>query len=107
MQYLQAISGPEGTTQQGWQRAKFLAEFLDDAAIRDAKKEDGLFEGPYAGWGFPRIEVRNFAAMEIVRQLALPIDLPPDRLTVGAKPWTPGQWSRLRDQVREALKGRP
>jgi hypothetical protein len=107
MEYLGAMSEAKGTTQQRWQRAKFLAEFLDDTAVRDVKGRAGMFEGFYAGWVFPRIEVRNFATLEIVSQLELMVDLPVDRFTASAKPWTPEQWSKLRNQVREALKGRP
>ncbi len=78
------------------QRLHFLAAFLDDSAVRDANSNPPLFDGPHAGFLFPRLAVRDFAAMQIASILNLPAEPEPD--------WTSEQWAKLRAQVREALQ---
>ena len=95
-----------GLARCGWRRARFLAEFLDDATLRTGKGT--LYEvGPRAHAGVREIEVRNFAAIAIGRLLKLPRPLPGDGGIFGASLWKPEQWSELRGQVREALKNEP
>lgn len=77
------------------QRLEFLSHFLDDDAVRDEQSNPTMYEGPFAGFQFPRLEVRNLAAMEIASILKL--DAEPE------KGWTPEQWADLRARVRQAL----
>ena len=49
------------------QRLEFLSHFLDDDTVRDAKSNPKLYEGPYAAFHFPKIEVRDFAAGRLRR----------------------------------------
>lgn len=76
-------------------RLKFLASFLDDSEAPDVKANPKLFDGPYAGFTFVRLEVRDLAAMKIASILKMPDS--PDRT------WSPQQWQKLRDQVKERL----
>ena len=78
---------------QRLQRLDFLASFLDDAEAPDLTANPKMFDGPYAGFTFLRLEVRDLAAMEIASILGMPDQ--PDRT------WTPEQWKKLRNQVRE------
>jgi hypothetical protein len=86
------------------QRLKLLAAFLDDTTLRDGTSDKIMFEGPYAEFYFPKLEVRDFAALQIARELKLKIDLPKHRHTPDPKPWSPEQWEHVRKQVREAVK---
>ena len=83
-------------SRQRRQRLKFLAAFLDDAEAPDVKANLRMFNGPDARFAFRRPAVRDLAAMEIVSILAMPDQ--PDR------DWTPQQWEKLRNNVKEALK---
>jgi hypothetical protein len=83
----------EGNRQQ---RLDFLAAFLDDAEAPDVKANPKMFEGPHAGFTFRRLEVRDLAAMTISSILGMP-DAP-------GMNWTPAQWEKLRNQVKERLK---
>jgi hypothetical protein len=83
-------------------RLEFLTAFLDDAALRDAGSETGKFGGPYAGWNFTRLEVRDFAALIIHSLLELPIERPKGRFDHDAVPLTPADWERFRSEVRKA-----
>ena len=53
------------------QRISFLTEFLNDTEVRTAHDADGHpessgpYSGPYAGFMFPRLEVRDYAALQI------------------------------------------
>jgi hypothetical protein len=88
-------------------QVRFLADFLGDSAVRDAGDEAGMFDGPYAGWGFTRLEVRNFAAIELAQMLDLAVELPRDRFQEqDPVPWTEPQWAKLRREVREAVQRR-
>jgi hypothetical protein len=79
------------TGRQRKERLAFLAAFLDDATVRDTRSDPEKYEGLPAGVEYPRLEVRDFAALELARLLKLP---------VGPKP----EWAGLRAKVREALK---
>ena len=76
------------------QRLHFLAQFLDDETVRVLKENSKLYGGPCAAFTFPRISVRDFAAMQIASILELPEDPKPD--------WSPHQWAALRTKVKEA-----
>ncbi len=77
-------------------RLQFLAAFLDDAEAPDRSKNPAMFSGPHAGFTFNRLEVRDLAAMQIAYLLEMP-----DRPDMS---WTPKQWQRLREQVKQRLK---
>ena len=76
-------------------RLACLVAFLDDRELRDDSKDKEKWDGPCAAFTFPKIEVRNFAAMQIASILKL-----------GAHPdefWTARQWNELRKRVRTEL----
>jgi hypothetical protein len=74
----------------------FLTAFLDDATLRDLKSDPARFEGFPPGEKFPRLEVRNFAAMKLAELLKIEREPLPS--------WDAEQWAQFRDEVREALK---
>jgi hypothetical protein len=78
------------------QQITLLAGFLDDRTVRDKKSNPQLFDGPFAGFRLPRLEVRNFAGMQLAMLLSVEADPKPT--------WTPAQWDKLREQVRQALR---
>jgi len=78
------------------QRLALLSVFLDDASARVVANDPKPFESDYAGKGFPRLEVRNFAAMEIAQLLKNNRKPEPT--------WNDEQWTRYREEVRNALK---
>jgi hypothetical protein len=78
------------------ERLAFFASFLDDATVRNREIHPRLdVDNPVAP-DFPRIEVRNFAAMQLAHLLK--IDRRPQ------PSWDAEQWARFRDEVRAALK---
>lgn len=78
-------------------RLAFLSAFLDDAAIRDMADERE-FEGPCAGFTFPRLGVRDLAAIKLASLLEM--EDKPDEY------WTDAQWEELRRKVKERLMER-
>ena len=76
-------------------RLDFLASFLDDASAPDVEANPRMFDGPHAGFTFPRLEVRDLATIEIASIFDMPDR--PDRT------WTAEQWTKLRTQVKERL----
>ncbi len=76
-------------------RLAFLADFLDDTAVRDITGDKKEHSGARAADEFPRLEVRNFAAMELAMLLSLE--------TKPKENWTPVDWAKLRADVRVAL----
>jgi hypothetical protein len=54
-----------------------LAAFLDDASAR-TRPGSNLFGGTYAGYQYPRLEVRDLAAMRIASLLELEVEPKPD-----------------------------
>jgi hypothetical protein len=96
MEFLAGVSDPEAVTHRK-QRLAFLTAFLGDSTVRDARSDPKRFEGFYAGHGFPRLEVRNFAVMKLAALLKVRAEPRPD--------WTPRQWAEFRAKVCAALKG--
>lgn len=79
-------------------RLAFLAAFLDDRTLRDERKNAAKYEGPCAAFTFPKITVRDFAAMQIASILKIdPLDSPDAT-------WTAERWQRLREKVDGRLK---
>jgi len=74
----------------------FLAHFLDDKSVRDVSTAPKRFTGPYAGGEFPRIEVRNYAAVCIAWCLEIEAHPSPE--------WNPNRWAKFRKQMRSELK---
>jgi len=77
------------------QRLAFLAAFLDEQTVRDQSSAPEKYFGPSAASEFPKITVRDFAAMEIAEIIRL--DDSPD------PKWDAGQWAKFREKVRRKL----
>ncbi len=96
LEYLGHLQGYSFAAQTRKHQLRLLAQFLDDRTVRDATQEPEKYIGPYAGFqGFARVQVRNFAAMQIGHILKMSEEPRPE--------WTDAQWSAFRRQVREAL----
>ena len=77
MEYLDAMTVPDLTPAERKASMAFLSKFLDDATVRD-ETSSLKYEGPNAGLtGFPKIEVRNYAAAELAELLDLDIEPQP------------------------------
>jgi hypothetical protein len=72
----------------------FWARFLDDSTVRDLASDKKRFDGPCAGFCYPRLTVRDLVAMEMAALLKIEVRLKPER--------TPAEWETLRKQVRTA-----
>ncbi len=94
MQMLDGVA-QGGTGPQRKEALAFLAAFLGDSTVRDIDSDFYRYWGIPAGHGYPRLEVRNFAALELARLLKLPDRPKPE--------WKPDQWAALRAKVRKAL----
>jgi hypothetical protein len=80
-------------------RLRLWAKFLDDDTLREMKASEefgGKFAGPCAAFTYPKIEVRDFAALQIGYTLGMDIPLRLD--------WTPADWAILRNDVKTALR---
>lgn len=96
MQLLQEVAGIENQDPLVIQN---LAEFLDSTEVRIIPAGDeGLFEGPCAGFLWDTLAVRDFAA----HLLALQLDLDVDPLVS----WQESDWSALRSTVKQVLATR-
>ncbi|MBI1311421.1 hypothetical protein GC176_08950 [bacterium] len=78
------------------QRIEFLASFLDDQSVRDAR-DNPKFSGPCAGFMFPVLEVRNLAARKLASFFKAEISMKPNA------DWKPEAWAEYRYSVRKAL----
>jgi hypothetical protein len=78
------------------ERLRFLAQFLDDKTVRNTSEDKKMYDGPCAAFTFPRIAVRDFAAMQIASILKYQVEPDPD--------WKPQQWMGFRAKVAELLK---
>jgi hypothetical protein len=96
MEYMKPMNYTNVGDRARKRRLDFLAAFLDDAAVRDEKADPEKFTGPYAGFTFPSLAVRDLAAMQIASILKLEVEPKPD--------WSKERWAKLREQVKEALK---
>ncbi|WP_395752312.1 hypothetical protein [Prosthecobacter sp.] len=76
-------------------RLAFLAAFLDDDEVRNRTTNGKKYDGPCAAFRFLKIQVRNFAAMQVASVLEMGEE--PDEY------WDAGQWSKLRGKVRARL----
>jgi hypothetical protein len=76
------------------ERLRLLASFLDDLELRD-QETDVRFGGPCAGFLYPRVEVRDFAAEALSSLLGIELELKLDR--------TPTEWAKVRADVQTAL----
>jgi hypothetical protein len=54
------------------------------------------YAGPSAGDGYPRLEVRDYAALELASLLKLPEKPKPE--------WKSEEWAKLRAKVKQALQ---
>lgn len=79
-------------------RIAFLAGFLHDTTLRDDSVNAKKYDGPCAAFTFPKITVRNFAAMQIASILDI------DRLNSPDATWTDAQWETLQSKVQKRLK---
>lgn len=95
MTFLNVMTDAPNEDHRRQQRLEFLAAFLDDTAVRDEQSNRELFNGPYAGFMFPRLAVRDFAAMQIARILKLSIEPKAD--------WTAQEWEAFRSRVKATL----
>jgi hypothetical protein len=96
MQLLKRVGESEETKERRAERLAFLKSFLDDITLRDVDSDPDRYVAVPAGDGFPQLEVRNFAAMKIAELLKLDRKAEPT--------WNDEQWTRFRDEVRNALK---
>lgn len=94
LELLNKVDFGEMTPERRRHRLAFLASFLDDQALRDAKSFPEMFEGSYAGSRFPRLEVRNFAALKMAEMLDIRADLKPKS--------GDAEWAKLRERMRKA-----
>jgi hypothetical protein len=104
MQYLGAMYDCDFSKTHWKERLAFLAQFLNDSEVRVGKGEngfpafDGKYSGPYAGFLFGRLEVRDFAAIQIAAMMDLP-DQPTPKSN-----WTREQWAVFRTRVTAAVR---
>jgi hypothetical protein len=75
----------------------FLGSFLEDATLRDTTMNPGMYPYRYAGYGFSRLEIRNFAALRIAAVMGKPV-------VEARSDWTAEQWAQLRASMREIVK---
>jgi hypothetical protein len=85
------------TTTEGRKlRLALLTEYLTDDAVRDVDSDRRRFlSSSIAGYRFDRLEVRNFAALQLAE--IFKFDDEPDR------DWSAAQWTELRERVRAAV----
>jgi hypothetical protein len=96
LQLLRRVANDGDENERQKERLAFLQSFLDDATVRDMSRDPDRYVAVPAGDDFPRLEVRNYAALEIARLLKLDRTPQPN--------WDDVQWAHLRQEVREALK---
>ncbi|MFL5245029.1 MAG: hypothetical protein ACJ8FY_23250 [Gemmataceae bacterium] len=81
---------------QAKEQIAFLASFLDDESVRDIESNPKMHEGLHAGYLYPRLEVRNFAAMKLAEILKVKAEPKRD--------WGEGEWKKLREQLVGEMK---
>jgi hypothetical protein len=75
----------------------FLSGFLADKTFRVVASDPVKFDSAFAARRFPRLEVRNAAAMMLVPLLGMEEEPNPE--------WTQEQWGSLRGRVEKTLRG--
>ncbi|HKI31086.1 MAG TPA: hypothetical protein VKA46_04420, partial [Gemmataceae bacterium] len=93
MELLCDFPGPEDARHRT-ERLRLLAAFLEDATLRDSASSD-KYDERCAGFEYKKLAVRDFAAMQLARLLAIEVELNPKR--------GPEEWARIRGKVREGL----
>jgi hypothetical protein len=87
-----------GPNRQPRQSLELLASFLTDAELRDTATDPKRFDGPCAAFTFPRLAMRDLAAMSIASMLNARVDLFPN------KTWKPAEWDHYRQQITTAMQ---
>ncbi len=75
----------------------FLSGFLADKTLRDVTSDPVKFDSAFAARRFPRIEVRNAAAIMLMPLLGMEMEPNPE--------WTQEKWASLRERVEKTLRG--
>jgi hypothetical protein len=96
MELLGNVEYPRPKAVQLGRRLAFLARFLDDDELRDARANPDMYRGRHAGFGFEQLEVRNFAALKIAELLELRVEMTPQASAT--------QWAKFRERMRDAVK---
>jgi hypothetical protein len=95
MEVIHGIGWSGGEATERRKRLEFLAGFLNDDSVRQAREKNKREGYAPAESRFPNLEVRNFAAMKIA-----------SILETGDRPnkdWTKEQWAALRARMQERL----
>lgn len=77
---------------------ELLAAFLDDGEIRDIARNAVRYQGPVAFEEYPKLSMRDFAAMCIASLLKTKLNAVP------SKKWKAEDWSAYRKEVAAAMK---
>jgi hypothetical protein len=94
MEFL-AILGDSSHKGQTFERLRFLMAFLTDTFLRD-RSTSFQYNGPCAGSDYHRIEVRDFAALQICRLLKSDVPYEVQR--------SAAEWTDVRDRARRAAE---
>lgn len=76
-------------------RLRLLAAYLDDIEVRDTV-DNKRFDGPGAGFPYPRIAVGDAVAVDLGWMIGVKVPLKLDR--------TGAEWAEVRERVRKAVK---
>jgi hypothetical protein len=95
MELLNRLFDPFDNPNRKVAQLRLLASFLDDTTVRD-RTSNLRFLATCAGSEYWSIEVRNFVALKIGRQLGTEIEVDPRR--------TKEDWALIRTAVKEKLK---
>lgn len=87
--------GEASEVPQQRERLGFLAAFLDDGTVRDLSSGRKFDPPTGAASDYPKIEVRNYAAVLLARLLGMSIDVKTAR--------PPEEWAAIRTRVRTAV----
>jgi hypothetical protein len=96
MQLLRRVANDGKESERLKERLAFLRAFLEDATLRDMNTDPDRYLAVPAGDDFPRMEVRNYAALELGRLLKV------NRTPLSS--WDDAQWAGFREEVQKALK---
>jgi hypothetical protein len=93
--FLASMDNLPCSSRQRRARLAFLATFLDDVTVRDVEANPKKHKEAWVAEEFPRLEVRNFAALTMASILKMPAKPKPK--------WTAAQWAGLRANVKKAI----